>query len=400
MMRYPLFVLPAFPKTVSASTFGWSCRLLAALTLLVGNVAIAQDKPEPADPPVVDKPTVPSKKSRNKKNADKEKKAAEEESVDTSASQLKYFAPRKMDMQFGMRFYTNDNMCTQMHATIAFPTDWPEQTVTLKSSNIPGNANWAFRDMPKGATLPGARQLVMDIPGLRQNSELEILFDVQIEKSFIDPPEDKDSLVIPKKINKELNWYIHSSPMIDCESSEVRKIAKSIAQNNPSNAWSHVEMIYDWVRDNVKYRNGQLRHTRETLKTREGDCEEMSGLFVAICRASDIPARCVWIPEHCYPEFYLEDAAGKGHWIPCQVAGDRQFGQMHDYRPILQKGDKFTVPEKTGPQHYLSEYFSCQQTKFGPTPASVEPVLDLGPLQTELDALKAANPPPSEEETE
>ena len=52
----------------------------------------------------------------------------------------------------------------------------------------------------------------------------------------------------------------------------------------------------------------------------------------------------VWVPGHCYPEFYLEDAEGRGHWIPCQAAGTRAFGSMPEHRPILQKGDNFRVP--------------------------------------------------------
>ena len=125
------------------------------------------------------------------------------------------------------------------------------------------------------------------------------------------------------------------------------------------------------------------------MKDKRGDCEEMTGIFIALCRASNIPARCVWIPNHCYPEFYLEDQEGQGHWIPCQVAGDRQFGQMHEYRPILQKGDRFKVPEHNAPQHYLSEFFRCNQRQVGPRDPEVEPIQDLGPLAQEIADLQS-----------
>jgi hypothetical protein len=221
---------------------------------------------------------------------------------------------------------------------------------------------------------------------------------VEIEKSFIDPPSDPSRFVVPKKIGRELNWHMGNSPMIDATSSDIKRIAKGISETDPPDAWTHVERIYDWVRSNLKYRNGPMRHTREALKDKQGDCEEMSGVFIAICRASGIPARCVWIPEHCYPEFYLEDEEGRGHWFPCQVAGDRQFGQMHDYRPILQKGDRFKVPEKSGLQHYLSEYFSCKQRAIGPREPSVEPILDLGPLKEEIEQLQSGIVPTEDPE--
>jgi hypothetical protein len=249
--------------------------------------------------------------------------------------------------------------------------------------------SWQFRELPVNAQ-PLARQILMSIPGLPPDNHMEILFEVQIEKSFINPPTDTSIFRIPKKTNtKELNWHMGNSPMIDANASDIKRIAKSIKESNPPDAWSHVERIYDWVRNNIEYRNGTIRNTREAMKDKKGDCEEMSGIFIAICRASGIPARCVWIPEHCYPEFYLEDDEGKGHWFPCQVAGDRQFGQMHDYRPILQKGDRFKVPEKQGLEHYVSQFFKCQRRPTGPLAPSVEPVLDLGPLQQEIDQLQA-----------
>jgi hypothetical protein len=65
---------------------------------------------------------------------------------------------------------------------------------------------------------------------------------------------------------------------------------------------------------------------------------------------------------------------------------------MHDYRPILQKGDRFKVPEKSSPQHYLSEFFTCKPQPIGPREPSVVPILDLGPLKDEIAALQANAP--------
>ncbi len=305
-------------------------------------------------------------------------------------------APRTMDMRFGMTFYANTNYCSDMHATIAFPLDWPEQKVTLKSVDIPQNAAWEYRDLPAKVP-PTARQIVMQIASMAPNAQLDMVFEVEIEKSFINPPEDPTQFVIPKKVPKEMNWYLGNSPMIETNASEVKKIVREIRDAKPENAWLHVEMICDWVQKNIVYRNGPIRRTTDALRDKSGDCEEMTGIFVALCRASNVPARCVWIPDHCYPEFYLEDAQGRGHWFPCQVAGDKQFGQMHEYRPILQKGDRFIVPEKQGPQHYVSEFFTCQKRPVGSTDPSIETILDLGPLKNELESMRTIPQPRDQE---
>lgn len=302
-----------------------------------------------------------------------------------------YFAPRKLDMKFGMKFKSNENFCTNLFATIAFPTDWPEQKVQVKQSNIPPNAQWQYRDLPPNAPT-SARQLVMSIPAMQPNGELDLIFEIEIEKSFITAPADTSIYQIAKKIPKELNWFMGNSPMIDAGASDIKRIAKSIKDTKPQTAWEHIEKIYDWVRENIEYINGPIRNTREAMKDKRGDCEEMTGIFIALCRASNVPARCVWIPNHCYPEFYLEDDEGSGHWFPCQVAGDRQFGQMPEYRPILQKGDRFKVPEHNAPQHYLSEFFRCTQRPVGNRDPEVEPVQDLGPLKDEIADLQSQLP--------
>jgi len=376
---------------------------LCFITLLNSSVAFSQE--EEKEPSTTSKPVQKSAAKSSKPSAGKAKGTKENGSQPTepeeATSGIEFFAPRKMQMQFGMRFMSNQNFCTNMHATTPFPLNWPEQTVTVISSQIPQGVVWAFRDLPIGAKQNAlARQLVMDIAGLGPNNQLDLVVNVEIEKSFINPPADPTAFVIPKKTGPELRYFVgRGSPYIDHELGEVKRVAKQIAAESPENAWKHVERIYDWVRDNIEYRNGPIRHMRETLKDKKGDCEEMTGLFVALCRASNIPARCVWVPEHCYPEFYLEDAQGAGHWFPCQVAGDRQFGQMHEYRPILQKGDRFKVPEEPAALRYVSQFFTCKQKASGPgLDPNVEPVLDLGPLKEEIAAQKQQNaaqaPPP------
>ena len=86
-------------------------------------------------------------------------------------------------------------------------------------------------------------------------------------------------------------------------------------------------------------------------------------MFIAICRALKIPARAVWVPDHTYPEFYLEDEKGKGHWFPCQAAGDYEFGAMSDDRPILQKGDRFRRPNQSGFVRYLQPTLTAKDLK-------------------------------------
>jgi hypothetical protein len=173
----------------------------------------------------------------------------------------------------------------------------------------------------------------------------------EIEKHEIEASEEPAALRKPAKPPRTLRPYLAPGPQIESDHREIRTLASQFIQDQ-STGWEEVETIYDWVRENVQYREGELKGALAALHDREGDCEEMTSLFIALCRANGIPARTVWAPGHCYPEFYLEDGQGRGHWFPCQAAGDRHFGEMSESRPILQKGDNFRLPEERQPVRY------------------------------------------------
>ncbi len=269
---------------------------------------------------------------------------------------------RKAELVIGVKI-TSSGLCQNIHATIPMPMDFPEQKVRLVSTNFPVTAKYYVRPLSEGV-----QQLVIDIPNLAANSTMEATLKLEVEKAKILGPTNPESLVIPKKITKQLNQYMGNSPMIESSHQKIRKIAREIAATNPPNAWTHVERIYDKVRELINYREGKAKSILTALHEKEGDCEELSGAFVAICRASKIPARCVWVYGHAYPEFYLEDEKGNGCWFPCQVAGTRQFGTMDEVRPILQKGDRFKVPEKTQTQRYVAEYLKVKAVVGGDGP--------------------------------
>jgi hypothetical protein len=75
------------------------------------------------------------------------------------------------------------------------------------------------------------------------------------------------------------------------------------------------------------------------------------------------------VPGHCYPEFYLQDNKGEGHWFPCQAAGTREFGGIMELRPILQKGDNFRPPKNSKErQRYMAEYLTGTPSANGGKP--------------------------------
>jgi hypothetical protein len=267
----------------------------------------------------------------------------------------------KLDKQLVQRWKVGMNItaggpCGDILGTTPVPTDWPEQQVRIVEEDFsPEIKDVTYRTLDNGV-----KQMMIAIPVLRPGQKAHALVTFEVTRSSILGPDDTTQFEIPKKLPRDIGKFLAPSPLIESRNSKITKQARDLLKDKDQEpAWQQVEAIYDWVRANVEYSNGPIKGALAALNDGNGDCEELTSLFIALCRANKIPARTVWIPGHCYPEFYLQDHEGVGHWFPCQAAGTRDFGSMPDHRPILQKGDNFLVPEKKKvPQRYVAEFLN------------------------------------------
>jgi transglutaminase-like putative cysteine protease len=268
--------------------------------------------------------------------------------------------------QAGMIVVASGGTCRGLTGYVPIPTDWPEQEVKTVAEDISPEAKVHYETVDGGVRLMNVR-----IAELASGQEAKVLITVEIRRSVILPPENTDIYVFadPKKLPSDIRrFYLSPSPKIESRDPKIRDLAKTIGADKEK-AWEKIEAIYDWVREKVKYQNGPLKGALAALKDGTGDCEELTSLFIAICRAADIPARTVWVQGHCYPEFYLQDDKGQGHWFPCQAAGTREFGGITELRPILQKGDSFRPPKNSKErQRYMAEYLTGSPTPGGGKP--------------------------------
>jgi hypothetical protein len=257
--------------------------------------------------------------------------------------------------QVGVVVTADAGPCSGIVAYVPMPIDWPEQQVTVVEEDFSPTARVSYETIDESVKL-----MIVRMPMLPAGIESRAVVTFEVKRHTLLPPENTDIYVLPnpRKMDRRVRNYLGPSPYIESRSPKIRSLAKEIGADKEK-AWEKVETIYDWVRDKVEYKDGPLKGALAALHDGSGDCEELTSLFIAICRASDIPARTVWVPGHCYPEFYLEDEEGNGHWFPCQAAGSRAFGGIPEYRPILQKGDNFRPPyDRSDRQRYLAEHLT------------------------------------------
>jgi hypothetical protein len=250
--------------------------------------------------------------------------------------------------------------CRDIRAMVAIPLECDEQRVVRMSEDFSRHVDRVtYRDLDGGA-----KQMLITVPSLASGETATAVVTFEVTTNTIDPPEDEATadLVLPKKPERTVRKYLTESPMIQVRDSQIRTLARDLWRKadedlEDPNDWQRVEYLYDYMLENVSYSEGVDKSAIDTLRDGKADCFGRSALFIALCRANKVPARVVWVDQHAYAEFYLEDAEGNGSWHPIESAGTRAFGGMPLARTILQKGDNFQVPERRGERlFYASDY--------------------------------------------
>lgn len=152
---------------------------------------------------------------------------------------------------------------------------------------------------------------------------------------------------IPEKLTVQLPVsgaefapFLAPTPQINSRAPEIVSLAKQIAGDD-KDARSVARKIGDWTYKNLKWKKVQSDAV-ETLASREADCLEHSELYVALARASGLPARVVTgaalsggsFGAHAWVEVYL------GKWVEL----DPTWGLMEhvDATHLRFDGDAFT----------------------------------------------------------
>jgi hypothetical protein len=260
--------------------------------------------------------------------------------------------PRTYRLKVVIRIEAPEGALKNVVATGPVPMDWPEQRVRLLGQKLSPQARVSQQILKGQAAL--LKLQVAQIPK-GGSAFVERLYEItRYRTKFLLPPE---GLKLPRGVPPELKDQLAGLlPGVETTSPKMVELAESLrgtAGDGP--AWETIKGFWSWTRDNVKFENGDFRGALHAIENRCGDCEEMSALFVGLCRLSGIPARSVWVESHDYAEFYLVDQQGRGHWIPAQLLGPAWFGEMTEYRPIFQKGDRFYDPLKKEYVRYVPQ---------------------------------------------
>jgi transglutaminase-like putative cysteine protease len=126
--------------------------------------------------------------------------------------------------------------------------------------------------------------------------------------------------------------------LIDPDSENINKIAQNVVDDAGTfNSFILAKELFLWLKENTEYkihkRDGSVQPAAETLLKKSGDCDDLSFLYISLCRAVGIPARFIrgyllseeesgniLSTPHAWTEVFVGGTIGNMGWIPVECA--------------------------------------------------------------------------------
>ena len=255
------------------------------------------------------------------------------------ANETGYLEPRPFKAQIGIEL-TGLGNAWQIASTTPVPVACPEQKIVSERIVTVG-CQAEIQQLT-----PDSRVLCLYCPQMVKGQKVSAIvhYELTLYKQFHAFHRDQfpEKQSIPLDVQRS---FMGESPGIQTRSKEVKELLATLNQGL-SHPWDLAHKFVTWIRQNIRPQIGSYTSVPAALQTRRGDCEEMSAVFVALCRAASIPARLVWIPNHNWAEFYLTDREDLGHWLPAHTACYFWFGWTGAHELVLQKGDRIRPPQR------------------------------------------------------
>ena len=150
-----------------------------------------------------------------------------------------------------------------------------------------------------------------------------------LDGDFVELIDPRDLVAGPAPA--DLDRYLGPEPFIESDAPEIKAEAERMVIG-VTGTRARAERLTREVNTMVEKKpTVSLPSALEVLRTRVGDCNEHTALFVALARSIGIPARInvglVYVRGafyyHAWPEVYIDEGKGQGLWLPVDPTFDQ-----------------------------------------------------------------------------
>ncbi|MFH1100825.1 MAG: transglutaminase-like domain-containing protein [Methanobacteriota archaeon] len=245
-------------------------------------------------------------------------------------------------IQYTIRYGYNLSVAGTGSYSIHFACDTPQVLqgeVTPVTILYPGE----YQEIMVG----GNKRIVWDINGSSANTyELGVTTSVVARSYLVSDLTGKNALTleqIPSQHPTLVMQYcglqaIDETRYIDPYQPDIQDTARRIYnQSESKNAFVLAQAIFVWLKQNTEYRlhesESVVQPASETFILRTGDCDDLSFLYISLCRSLGIPARFIrgYLIEsnqgdavagpHAWVEVFVGGGMGNNGWVPVECAG-------------------------------------------------------------------------------
>ncbi len=178
------------------------------------------------------------------------------------------------------------------------------------------------------------------------NYQLGITATVLAESFIVADLNGADALSIQEIKEQHMDVYLQYSnaqsnetiTFIDPENEDIKSAAQNVSsETNDDNSFILAKNLFIWLKGNTYYKthdeNKNVQPANITKEFGHGDCDDLSFLYISLCRSIDIPARFIrgFIVEeddngvvdavpHAWVEVFVGGNIGNNGWIPVECA--------------------------------------------------------------------------------
>jgi len=145
------------------------------------------------------------------------------------------------------------------------------------------------------------------------------------------------SIIANKYLQEQSNG---SALLIDPANANIKTIAQNVVDEaETDNSFILAKELFLWLKENTEYkihkRDGSVQPAAVTLQRKTGDCDDLSFLYISLCRAAGVPARFIrgyllseeesgdiLATPHAWTEVFVGGSMGNTGWIPVECACD------------------------------------------------------------------------------